>query len=114
MTLSNIFSIIAVLLSVILVGWVKIISARAFKSIDDKIVDLHSVVTGLDLAVRKIEQDIIRLDEFKKSVDKDIKYVKADFIRETQVMNNQLDVVHGKIDHIDNKLDKLRDSRSQS
>jgi predicted nucleic acid-binding Zn-ribbon protein len=111
MTLPNILSGISILLAASLVIWMKVISARAFKSIDDKIKDLHETVAGLDLSVRKVEKDIIRLTEFKKSVDKDIKHVKADLVREAQVMNNQMDTVHNKIDHIDNKLDKLRDNR---
>jgi predicted nucleic acid-binding Zn-ribbon protein len=111
MTLSNILSGISILLAASLVIWMKVISARAFKSIDDKIKDLHERGVGLDSSVRKVEKDIIRLNESEKSVEKDIKHVKADLVREAQVMNNQLETVHKKIDHIDDKLDKLRDNR---
>jgi peptidoglycan hydrolase CwlO-like protein len=112
MTLSNILSVIAVLLTALLIVWMKVITARAFKSIDDKLKELHNVVATLDAACRDMDKDIIRLKEFEKSVDKDIKHVKADLLREAQVMSNHLESVHKKIDHIDTILDKLRDSRS--
>jgi prefoldin subunit 5 len=109
MDISNILSGIAVLLAASLVAWMKVVSARAFKSLDDKVKELHTVTVNLDLAVREVEKGIVQFREFEKSVDKDIKHVKADLSREAQVMNNHLDSVHKKIDHIDSILDKLRE-----
>jgi len=111
MTLSNILSGISVLLAASLVIWMKVISARAFKSLDDAIANVKNDVAGLDSSVRKVEKDIIWLSGFEKGIEKDIKHVKADLARETQVMNNLLESVHKKIDHIDDKLDKLRSNR---
>ena len=111
MTTSNILSVIAVVLAASLVIWMKVISARAFKSIDDKLKDLHGIVAGLDSCVRDMEKEIVRLHAFEKGVDKDIKQVRADVVREAQVMNNHLETVHKKIDHVDNILEKLRDKK---
>ena len=111
MTLSNILSGISILLAASLVIWMKVISARAFKSIDDKIKDLHDTVAKLDLSVRDMEKEMVRYHAFELGVDKDIKQVKADVVREAQVMNNHLESVHKKIDHVDGILEKLRDNR---
>jgi len=112
MTIANILSAVAMLLAASLVVWMKVISARAFKSLDDKVQELHASNTGLDLSIREVEKVIVQFREFEKGVDKDIRYVKADLVREAQVMNNHLESVHKKIDHIDSILDKLRDNRS--
>jgi len=125
MTLSNILSVVAILLTVLLVGWMKVLTARAFKSIDDKLQatddklkELSAAVVHVDASVQNVKEDIIRLKAFEsgvdkdiKSVEKDVKHVKADVVRETQVMNNHLESVHKKIDHIDGIVEKLRDNR---
>jgi len=111
MDISTILSGISILLAASLVIWMKVISARAFKSLDDKIKDLHDTVAGLDSSVRDMEKEIVRFQAFEKGVDKDIKQVKADVIREAQVMNNHLETVHKKIDHVDTILEKLRDKK---
>lgn len=107
MTLSNILSAIAVLLAATVVVWMKILFGRAFKTFDETLKEIKDDIADLDTSVRKVEKDIIRLS----GVEKDIKHVKADVVRETQVMNNQLESVHKKIDHLDEKFDKFRDSR---
>jgi len=111
MTLANILSGISLLLAVSFGIWMKIISARAFKANDDKLVDLQKAVDAAVKSVHSIEKDIVRFTAFEIGVDKDIRQVKADVVREAQVMTNHLDGVHKKIDHIDNILEKLRDRR---
>jgi len=109
MDTSTILSSISLLLAASVGTWLKVISTRAFKSTDDKITDLHTVVSGLDSAVRTIEKDMVRFHACELSIDKDIKQVRASVAREAQVMNNHLESVHKKIDHIDAILEKLRD-----
>jgi predicted nucleic acid-binding Zn-ribbon protein len=110
-TLSDILSVIAVLFAISVIVWMKVLSSRAFKSIDDKTGGLEHKCSELDASVRNIEKDIVRFEGFQKGIEKDIKQVKAEVVRETQVMNNQLESVHTKIDHLDEKFDKFRDSR---
>lgn len=109
MTIANILSAIAMLLAPALVAWLKIVYSRSFKVLDDKVKELHDSNYALDLAVREAEKGIVRFNEFEKSIEKDIKYVKADLVREAQVMSNHLESVHKKIDHIDSILEKMRD-----
>jgi len=111
MTISNMLSVVSILLAVSLVTWMKVISARAFKSIDDKLQDLQGTVTTLDTFMRDMEKEVVRFHAYEKSFDKDVKQVKADVVREAQVMTNHLETVHKKIDHVDSILEKLRDIR---
>lgn len=101
----------SLLLTTLLGVWIKLLSHRAFSAIDEKNKAISESCGELDECVRVIEKDIVRLSEFQKQVEKDIAQVKADLVREAQLMSNHLDVVHKKIDHIDEKLDKLRDRR---
>jgi hypothetical protein len=117
-TLADIVSIIAVLLAVGLTAWMKVLSNRAFKSTDVRVGAMERTCASLDTTQRAIEKELVRFEEmqksyaeYKQSIDAQIKQLRQDFLRENQMVLNQLETIHGKIDHVDNKLDKMRNNR---
>jgi len=84
-------------------------STRLIKSLEEKVTEINDRCAAITEKEIVSEKDIVRLNEFQKQVDKDLDQLKADLVREAQIMSNQLNVVHQKIDHIDEKLDKIRD-----
>lgn len=118
-TTSNILSVIAVLIGVGLGAWMRVLSKRAFGSFDTQIKamnaskdKLEATISDLDKAQREAEKQLVRFEEFRNQMDEMNKQLRADLTRETQVVSNQLDSIHAKINQLDAKFEKLRDSRS--
>jgi predicted nucleic acid-binding Zn-ribbon protein len=112
--LAQILSIAAVLFSA-LVGimsvWMKVLLSRTFKDMDTRIKDLDKAQVETTNLVHIIDKEVARLQEFKTATDKECRTIRADLLREAQVMANQLEAIHKKIEHLDEKLDRIRDVR---
>ena len=113
MGISEIVSGAAVILA-LTATWLKLFSSsKAAKAFDDSLKELQKICSQAKEKQNDLEKDIVRLIECQKQSEKENLQVKADILREAQVMTNQLEVVHKKIDHIDEKLDKIRDRQSK-
>jgi len=117
-TAANILSVIAILMSASVIAWMRVLSKRAFKSFDDKVAmladgegKLEGTLADLDKALREAEKKLVRFEEFRNQVESMNKQLRADLTRETQVVSNQLDSIHAKIDQLDAKFEKFRDTR---
>ncbi|MFH1973050.1 MAG: hypothetical protein ABIK13_00365 [Patescibacteria group bacterium] len=138
----TILSLFSTLLAGGLFIWVKVLSNRAFKSIDDQVKvvsdridrsktemvsthhDLLSKIEKANTDFRLLEKDLAIVSESLKVV-KEIKdsikelvqfkeevieryQRKSDFIRESQILANQIESIHKKVDQLDAKLDRTR------
>ncbi len=132
-TPATIMSILSLLLAAALVPWGKVLLSRAFKSFDDKVSNVQNQITNqLNTLTKQIEdvikkqqinntsfhdldtkvaKDHVKLTESERYVNVQIRQVQADLIRETQIITTQLEAIHKKIDHVDDKLDKLQKYR---
>jgi len=121
-SLANILGVISVFIAASLVVWNKVLVQRAFKSLDDKYsglkestenecTKLNAHYVDLDNRLREVEKEQVRFKEVEKHVDAEIKQVRADIMREVQIISEQLSAIHKKIETIDTKLDKVKDRR---
>jgi len=106
MTVGEIVATLVAVLT-ILGTWWKMLSSS--KSNTATINELKLLCNSGTTGQVSVEKDIIKLETRQDQVDRDIAQLNADLLREAQIMSNQLDSVHKKIDHIDEKLDKIRD-----
>ena len=106
MTISEIIATLVAVLTILGTWWKMLSSSKVTTAAIEELKRLGG--TGTTGQVN-VEKDIIRLDTRQDQVDRDIAQLNADLLREAQIMSNQLDSVHRKIDHIDEKLDKIRD-----
>lgn len=111
MELGSILGISALLLSALVGAWLKVLTSRAFKSIDESVAALTKEVGKIRGSLTTVEKDVIRIDGEIKLIKENVGQIRAASIREAQIMANQLDSIHNKIQHVDDKLDRLRDSR---
>jgi len=125
----TILSIISILLAGGLFLWVKILTKRAFTSIDAQIKILSDRIDKLEARIDDLEdndietgKDIVKLQEAMKAIDeikvaikelvafqsevRDRYLRKSDFIRESQIIANQIESLHKKIEYLDSKLDR--------
>lgn len=107
---------VSLLISTIIVFWIRTVYSRSlkdqdarYKAIEDALRENKTSCSDCDETVRGMEKTMVRLEEDAKNKDKEIEQVRADLSRETQVMSNQIEIVHKKIDHIDAKIEKMRD-----
>jgi len=112
----QILSIIALLAAMGSVAWNKVLSARAFKSTDDKIkaieglvADIHKEVAVIDQAIRTNCENIIRIQGNATTLAQSIDQLRTGLNREVQLITQHIDAIHGKITYIDDKLEKIRD-----
>jgi len=122
MTMQEIVALSAALLTVLATWWKLFSTTKAFQAVKDqlkeKTEELKGTIAACDGCIRASEKEIVRLDEAGKNREKEISQIKADsgksieqvradLVRDAQIMSNQLNVVHQKIDHIDEKVDDL-------
>ena len=112
----QILSILALISALGSVAWIKILSARSFKGIDDKVKSFDTTFSDLNSKIDKISQeqrecsdDIIRMDGHGKTVDQAHTQLRNELAREIQLITQHIDTIHDKITHIDDKLEKIRD-----
>ena len=89
LTLTNVLSIIALLVAVVGGALLKMFASRAFKTIDEEIQNLKRLYSKIHTA----EKDIVRLQEQVKI---------------TEDLKNQINEVYDKIEHLHDKLDNKR------
>jgi chromosome segregation ATPase len=133
LTLPNILSILSLFIAVAVGTWLKVLTARAFKSIDDRISDVSKRLDGMlgdcngnrarfdnrmekygderkaiNDTIQNLDKELVRLCAVEKVTEKELREQKADRIRSAEVMAHQLESIHKKIDRIDEKFDRLR------
>lgn len=125
----TILSIVALFSGGVAVAMIKIFASRSFKSTDEKIATLADTINQtIKLLDRRVEQislqcadrggvlhkmdnEIIRTQEFKKNIENQLKMIRAENSREIQLITSHLETVHNKISNLDDKLEKLRDRK---
>lgn len=60
--------------------------------------------------VQELDKEQVRFTAFVQTTEKEIKEVKANAQRNSEVMAHQLESIHKKIDRVDEKLDRVRES----
>jgi Mg2+ and Co2+ transporter CorA len=118
-SLQNIISIIALSFGGVLAAIIKVMWGRVFRSIDDQIkaVQLGDIkklseeVKDHESRIRSLENCNSSLEEYKKRVDGNVAVVKADIAREVEIVTGHLNSIHQKINHLDEKLDRVASLR---
>lgn len=101
---------------------------RSFDTIDQKIKDVEEKCSNLNKTVHSLQLDGVRSESLCKSVDEtktrlgsllELRseflerlgdYIRrGDFIRDVQIITNQIESIHKKIDYVDTKLDRYRE-----
>lgn len=115
LSLANILSVIALFAGLGFAGWVRYLAAKASAGLEIKIKDLEgrcgslrATNKELDGKLQIAEKEIVRFQEFVKNTNQRLKELHADSIRDTQIMGKQLETIHNKIAHVDEKLDRVR------
>ena len=117
-------------LAVLVTGIVGFLARRSIKDQDDKVKLLADRTTALDTIVRSLEKDAIRAEALNKSVNEvstklssllELRaeflerlgdYIRrGDFVRDIQIVTNQIEAIHKKIEFMDSKWDRLRDKQ---
>jgi peptidoglycan hydrolase CwlO-like protein len=123
-SISNILSVVTLLLALVFGAIMKTLVSRAFKATDDKIKDLENQVsvvnkalTTINSSISTLQKNVIdtnhaldvakNLDGFRlELVEKFL--LRVDFVRELSLITNQIESIHPKIDQLDDKIEKLR------
>jgi hypothetical protein len=117
-------------LAVLVTGVVGFLARRSIKDQDDKVKILFERLAAVDSIVRGLEKDAVRAQVLDKSMDEvhtklmslvEMRadfldrlgdYIKrGDFVRDIQIVTNQIEAIHKKIDYMDSKWDRLRDKQ---
>jgi hypothetical protein len=117
-------------LAVLVTGVVGFLARRSIKEQDDKVKILFERLAAVDSIVRGLEKDAVRAQVLDKSMDEvhaklmslvEMRadfldrlgdYIKrGDFVRDIQIVTNQIEAIHKKIDYMDSKWDRLRDKQ---
>jgi hypothetical protein len=126
--LASILGISSFCITALLNGALFFHQKRSFDSIDQKIKELEDNYSELDKLIQALKIEIVRAEPLCKAVEEhktkiacllDLRsdfidrlneYIrKNDFIRDTQILTNQIETIHKKIDWIDDKMDRLRE-----
>lgn len=109
---SNILSIIALIFVAIGGALIRVLTRRAFESITETSTRLQKEINSASHKILNLEKDIIRVQGAVKSVEDVLRaeftekfLARADFIRDIQLLNSQVESIYKKIDHVDDKLD---------
>lgn len=117
-------------LAVLVTGVVGFLARRSIKDQDDKVKVLFERLAAVDGIVRGLEKDAVRAQVLDKSMDEihaklmgliEMRaefldrlgdYIRrGDFVRDIQIVTNQIEAIHKKIDYMDSKWDRLRDKQ---
>ncbi len=117
-------------LAVLVTGVVGFLARRSIKDQDDKVKVLFERAAALDVVVRGLEKDAVRAEALNKSLneanaklssliemrseflDRLGDYIRrGDFVRDIQIVTNQIEAIHKKIDYMDSKWDRIRDKQ---
>ena len=96
--------------------WWKLFSAnKSFRDLKQELElarsELKASIAACVDCERKAEVDIVRLEGVAAKMSTEIDQAKADLVRESQIMTNQMSAMHQMIEHLDEKYEKLRDRK---
>jgi len=119
--------LVAFALTVVLIPLLKFSFSRLFRQTDETVEKLHIVVEEIETKLAVLDKEIVRMQEQLKEipelrnkitqlekirVEMLERYLpRGDFIREIQIMSNQMEANWKKTDQLDGKLEKLKDSK---
>ncbi len=128
MEISTILGIASFCLTALVNGALFFHQKRSFDTIDQKFKELEDKCDELDRMSHELQIDIVRAEPLCKTIDETKtklavlielrseflerlnEYIRrADFIRDTQILTNQIESIHKKIDYVDAKMDRLRE-----
>jgi hypothetical protein len=129
MGLSEILSVVAFCLTAIVNGALFFHQKRSFDSLDKRLDDSDKRCAEMDLLIRSLQLEGVRSEALCKSVDEtkarlgnliELRseflerlgdYIRrGDFVRDTQILTNQIEAIHKKIDYVDTKFDRFRET----
>jgi DNA mismatch repair ATPase MutS len=103
---------------------------RAFNDLDDKIKTLIERCTKIEENSHKLDKDAVRVESLDRTLtdvnskmtnlmevrseflDRLGDYIRrSDFVRDIQIVTNQIEAIHKKIEYMDVKWDRLRDKQ---
>jgi predicted transcriptional regulator len=103
---------------------------RAFNDLDDKIKTLIERCTKIEENSHKLDKDAVRVESLDRTLtdvnskmtnlmevrseflDRLGDYIRrGDFVRDIQIVTNQIEAIHKKIEYMDVKWDRLRDKQ---
>lgn len=128
MELSNILGVASFCLTAIVNSALFFHQKRSFDSIDQKLKDLEDKYVDASVKIYNLQLDSVRSEAICKSIE-EIKnklsvllelrsdflerlgdYIRrGDFVRDIQILTNQIESIHKKIDYVDSKLDRYRE-----
>ena len=128
MDLSSILGISSFCITALVNGALFFHQKRSFDTIDSKIKELEDRCNEFSKVAHELKIEIVRAEPLCKAIEEskskiaslmDLRsdflerlndYIrKNDFIRDTQILTNQIEAIHKKIDWIDDKMDRLRE-----
>lgn len=125
----TILSIISLLLGGGLFLWVKVVTRRAFTGVDKQIDSVQDAVAAIEVRIERLYSDDVvtgksivqiqealkGLSEIKDSIKELVAFKsevqdryqkKSDFVRESQIIANQIEALHKKLEYLDSKMDR--------
>lgn len=103
---------------------------RAFNDLDEKITTLIKRADKIEENSHKLDKDAVRVESLDKTLtdvntkmmgllevrseflDRLSDYIRrGDFVRDIQIVTNQIEAIHKKIEYMDSKWDRLRDKQ---
>jgi hypothetical protein len=115
MTMQEIIGLISGVLLLAATWWKIFSTNKSFKDVKLELdlarAELKTSIASCVECQRKAEVDIVRLEGVANNMDNEIAQAKADLVRETQIMTNQMSAMHQMIERVDEKYEKLRDRK---
>lgn len=128
MELTNILGVASFCLTAIVNGALFFHQKRSFDTIDQKMKELEDKYVDAAVKVYNLQLESVRSESICKSVE-EVKgklstvlelrseflerlgdYIRrGDFVRDIQILTNQIESIHKKIDYVDSKLDRYRE-----
>jgi len=125
----DLLALIAIFLAGGLFLWVRILTKRAFLSIDTQIKGVTAAIEKVETRIACIESNIIlsdkeivkiteglkTIDEIKQAIRELVAFRsevqdryqrKSEFVRESQIISNQIESLHKKLEYLDSKMDR--------
>jgi hypothetical protein len=125
---STILGIASFCLTAVVNGALFFHQKRSFDTIDQKFKELDEKSGLLDGKVHNLQLESVRSESLCKSLDETKDRLKSllelraeflvrlneyirrgDFVRDVQILTNQIESIHKKIDYVDSKLDRYRE-----
>lgn len=127
---AQIVSMVVMTLTTVITAVIGFLVRRAFTEQDEKIKTLTERCTRLEENSHKLDKDAVRVESIDKTLtdvnskmmtlldvrseflDRLGDYIRrGDFVRDIQIVTNQIDTIYKKIEYMDSKWDRLRDKQ---